>query len=432
MTRPDEPLDRRSFLTAIAGAGAFASANGFTGVLERWPLLPGAPAPTWPPQGRAFEIVVIGDSIMWGQGLSDNPAHNQKFTYKVQRFIEQQIPGTEVHVHNFAHSGAQILADADEDAKPATHGEIPNYFPSINWQLARAVSELGGTKRQYLPRMHALVAPESVGLVLMDGGINDLGTKKILTLDPTILSNPLDPASGTGWVRKATREQCVDRMRSLLPKVLTTFPNAKVVVTNYYQIVSPQSDPVLLWELLKVWDIIGDELAFAMDWAMKQLTAQSFAFHDEITKGLREVVPNARPLAIASRAGGFRLQGESRTSRDVVAPVRRAAFAEIPFGPRNAYAAPDTNLFILNEPDPAASVRKARCLERYGVLNPNCALAAGGHPNVKGAEIYADTIIAALRQLVPEWSTATPKVDPTTTRLPVAPQPAKRPPVRRP
>lgn len=406
MTRPDEPLDRRAFLTAVASAGAFASANGFTSVFERWPLRPGAPAPTWPPQGRAFEIVVIGDSIMWGQGLSDNPAQNQKFTYQVQRFIEQKIPGTEVHVHNFAHSGAQILANEDEDSKPATYGEIPNYFPSINWQLARAVSELGGRNRQYVPPMHALVAPESVALVLMDGGINDLGTKKILTLDPSILSTPWDPTSGAGWVRKATREQCVERMRSLLPKVLTTFPNAKVVVTNYYQIVSQQSDPVLLWELLKVWDIIGDELAFTLDWTMKQLTAQSFAFHDEITKGLREVVPNARPLGIASRTGALKLQGGGRTSRDAVASPGRAAFAEIPFGTKNAYAAPETNLFILNEPDPAASVRKAKCLERYGVLNPNCALAAGGHPNVRGAKIYADTIIAALKRLVPEWATA--------------------------
>jgi len=282
------------------------------------------------------------------------------------------------------------------------------------------VSELAGEPREYLPHKHAAVAPESVALVLMDGGINDLGTKKILTLDPTILSSPLDPTSGAGWVRKATREQCVERMRSLLPKVLTTFPNAKVVVTNYYQIVSQHSDPVLLWELLKVWDVIGDELAFTLDWTMKQLTAQSSAFHDELTKGLREVVPNARPLEVASRTRSLKLQGGGRTSPDVIAPVRRTEFAEIPFGTRNAYAAPETNLFILNEPDPAANVRKAKCLERYGVLNPNCALAAGGHPNVKGAEIYADTIIAALKRLVPEWATATPRVNPRTSRLPSA------------
>jgi hypothetical protein len=298
-------------------------------------------------------------------------------------------------LHNFAHSGAQILANAGEDAKPATYGEIPNYFPSINWQLGRAVSELGGQQRQYVPKMHPIVAPESVALVLMDGGINDIGTKKILTPDPTL---------GADWVRKWTREQSVERMRSLLPRVLTTFPNAKVVVTNYYQIVSPQSEPKLLWELLKFWDIVGDELGFTLELLMNKLTAQSFAFHDEITKGLRVVVPSARPLDVAVKAGSLRLQGGGRTSRDMTAPPRRAAFAEIPFGPKNAYGAPDTNLFILNEPDPAASVRKAECREHYnGVLNPNCALAAGGHPNIRGAGIYADAIIAALRELVPEW-----------------------------
>ncbi len=438
MTRPDAPLDRRAFLTAAAGAGASAALGGFTNVFERWPPMPGAPSPTWPPQSasRAFEIVVIGDSIMWGQGMSDDPAKDQKFTFKVQRFIQQKMPGTEVHLHNFAHSGAQILANELEDAKPSTYGEIPNYFPSINWQLGRSISELAGTVlRQYVPRLHSPTGRESVALVLMDGGINDLGTKKILTPDPTILSNPTDPTSGAEWVRRATRVQCVERMRSLLPRVLTTFPNAKVVVTNYFQIVSDQSDPVYLWELLRLWDIIGPALTFLSPWMMMKLAAQSFAFHDEITKGLRTVVAEARPLEVIAsaasskvvRAGGMR--GELG---GMAAQPSRAALAAIPFGPENSYAAPDTNLFYLNEPDPAASVRKPKCLAQYGVLNPNCAMAAGGHPNLKGAEVYADTIIATLKRLVPEWALP-PKLDPTLTDVqPITPKRTTRPPTRRP
>ena len=187
--------------------------------------------------------------------------------------------------------------------------------------------------------------------------------KKILTPDPTL---------GADWVRKWTREQSVERMRSLLPKVLTNFPNAKVVVTNYYQIVSPQSDPKLLWELLKVWDIVGDELGFTLEWLMNKLTAQSFAFHDEITKGLREVVPSARPLGAIASAASSKVLGGARASRDLAVPPRRAAFAEISFGPRNAYGAPDTNLFI-RRARPAASVRKAKCRERYRRLNPTAA-----------------------------------------------------------
>ena len=404
MTIHDSPLGRRAFLASAAGAGAYATLGRFTGIFDSLGVVSEPTSGVWP-QGRPFEIVVLGDSIMWGQGLSDDPARNQKFTFKVQRFVQQMLPGTEVHLHNFAHSGAQILADASEDAKPPTYGEIPNYFPSINWQLGRAVIELAGKERHYIPAAHPRTGPESVGLVLMDGGINDLGTKKLLTPDPTILENPLDPTSGAEWIRRATREQCVERMRRLLPRVLTTFPNAKVVVTNYYQIASARSDPVYLWELLRVWDVIGPSMEFTQEWLMQKLAAQSHAFHDELTKGLRTVVAEARAVeTVAKSASPSRPDPRIELSARVSQPPR-AALAEVGFGSVNAYAAADTFLFYLNEPDPAAAVRRSACMERYGVLNPLCTLAAGGHPNVKGAVVYADAIIGALRRLVPEWST---------------------------
>jgi hypothetical protein len=346
---------------------------------------------------------------MWGQGLSGDPARNQKFTFKVQRFVQEKLPGTEVHLHNFAHSGAQILANDEKDAAPADYGEIPNYFPSITWQLHRAVAELrGGVQRRYVPQMHAITDPASVGLVLLDGGINDIGTKKILTPDPTILADPMDPASGAEWVRRATRTQCVDRMELLLSRVLTTFPNARVVITNYYTIASGQSEPKYLWELLRIWDVIDEAMEFSNDWMMKKLAAQSAAFHDEYTRGVRKVVAEARPSAVASVARSKAVQMGATQRNTAVLPVqpRRVAFAEMPFGPQNSYAAPETRLFYLNEPDPAASARRPACLEKYGVLNPLCTLAAGGHPNVRGAEMYANAIIAALKQLVPEWQTS--------------------------
>ena len=418
MTRNDA-LGRRAFLASAAGAGASMAFGRFTGLFDGWSVVDGSIPAAWP-QGRTFEVVALGDSIMWGQGLSDDPAKNQKFTFKVQRFVQQMLPGTEVHLHNFAHSGAQILADASEDAKPADYGEIPNYFPSINWQLGRAVGELTGRvqPRRYVPATHPATGPDSVGLVLLDGGINDLGTKKLLTPDPTILENPLDPTSGAEWIRRATREQCVERMRRLLSRVLTTFPNARVVITNYYQIASKKSDPVYLWELLRIWDVIGPTLELSQEWMMQKLSAQSHAFHDELTKGLRAVVADAPPLEIVVKGSSpARVGADPRIELSArTAQPRRVALADVGFGTENAYAAPETNLFYLNEPDPAASARRTACMERYGVLNPMCTLAAGGHPNVKGAAVYAGAIIDALRGLFPEWAAS--RVDPRARALP--------------
>lgn len=435
MATSDTPLGRRAFLTTAASAGAYAAFGGFTNAFDRWPLIPGDSMPTWPPQGRPFEIVVLGDSIMWGQGLSDDPAKNQKFIFKVQRFVTEKLPGTEVHLHNFAHSGARILADDAEDSKPADHGEIPNDFPSITWQLYRAVAELrGGVQRRYVPQIHSIAGPESVGLVLLDGGINDLSTLTILNPSPMILTNPLDPESGAEWIRRETRRLSLARMQGLLPKVLTVFPNAKIVVTNYFRIASDQTEPVWLWELLRVWKIIDETMEFSHDWMMKKLAAQSAAFHDEYTRGLRRIVAEARPLEmVASAASSKPVQmGAARRNLDLTrAHPRRVALAEIPFGPENSYAAPDTHLFYLNEPDPAGSARKPACLAKYGVLNPLCTMAAGGHPNLKGAEVYANAIIAALKQLVPEWAAAS-KTDVPASALPIAPQVVPRRPVRRP
>jgi hypothetical protein len=231
----------------------------------------------------------------------------------------------------------------------------------------------------------------------MDGGINDVGTKVILNLDPTV---------GRSWIRKLTRERCVDRMRGLLPQVAEAFPNAKIVITNYYQIVSEKSDMAVVWELLRVWDVVGGAVDFASSPLRTKLSDQSLAFHQESTEGFREVVSEVgRQLAATApkRSPTLRVSANVETMQR---PVSRVAMAEIPFGPRHAYGASQTLLFHVNEPDPAASVRKPACVSQVPNASPdlpNCLLAAGGHPNVQGASVYASAIIDVLGRWVPEW-----------------------------
>jgi hypothetical protein len=396
-------IQRREFLRdlavgAAAGSGclAFGDLNGALAQLSGWRVgtTAAGPAPDGPLQmpGRAFEMVVFGDSIMWGQGLDDE----QKFTYKVQKWLEQRLPGTTVHRHVFAHSGARIEPDEGQDAKPPTHGEVPNHFPSISAQISLA--------RTWL-KEHELLDPAAVALVLMDGGINDFGTKVILTPDPT---------RGRAWVREQTRHLCVDRMKWLLPHVLTAFPNAKVAVTNYFQIVSDQSDMVYLWELLRKWEIIGPTVNAISEPLRRKFAAQSLAFHEESTKGFREAVAEARPLEVtaspATAAARDKTIRQLEQLQDRRLELSRVALAEIPFGPRNSYGAPDTFLFYLNEPDPAASDRKPACVALNKAWDVNCLLAAAGHPNVKGDQVYADAIIKTLARWVPEWGGKLPTV----------------------
>ena len=396
--RRDE-LDRRAFLrraAAAAALGGFLSPTDLADLLAKHPTLNG--------QGRPFEMLVLGDSIMWGQGLKDE----QKFSYRVEQWVRGQLPGIEVHRHVLAHSGATIRADPVGDAKPPTHGEVPNHFPSITAQLA--------TAQNATYPLHPPLDPRSVALVLLDGGINDVGTKVILNPDPTV---------GRAWMRDVTRRKCVDRMKELLPAVATAFPNAKIVITNYFQIVSEKSDMVYVWELLRFWDVVGGGINAMSAPLRHKMSDQSLAFHEESTLGFREAVSETtRQLAASAKPAPVNVVGHLELPPRVPS---RVALADVQFGARNAYGASETLLFHVNEPDPAASVRKPACVSQVpngSPALPNCLLAATGHPNVQGARVYADAIIAALGRWVPEWQAswgvAAPKVtrDPAVLRRP--------------
>jgi len=410
--RSDNP-DRREFLKgAVLGAAALGGVHLTFGNLGR--ALGGSV-----PQAAPFNMVVLGDSIMWGQGLNDE----QKFSYKVAHWIGQRLPGTEVRRHVLAHSGARILKDVAEDAKPPLHQEVPNHFPSVTKQLARFRTRPGASTGSGLP------SAEEVSLVLLDGGINDFSTKTILTLDPTV---------GRSWVRAQTRQRCVARMKELLPSVVDTFPHATVVVTNYFQIISELSNMVYVWELLRFWNVLGVPLNGISAPLRKKLSDQSLAFHQESTAGFRDAVAElSGRLRVIANSGDMPVPNANRPGRleAVRPPPSRVVLAEAPFGPQNSYGAPDRYLFYMNEPDPAASERKPKCVEQTAEMSlafPNCLVAAVGHPNVRGAEAYTEAITDKLQQYVPGWRTerGLPALVTLPVELPPSTVPKRR--VRRP
>ncbi|MEO7138019.1 MAG: SGNH/GDSL hydrolase family protein [Gemmatimonadales bacterium] len=386
--RSGNQVDRRAFLKhAAAGAalGGVYLAFGDVAQALAWPRRLHWVEPTI--AGGQFTMVVLGDSIMWGQGLKEE----YKFSTLVANWIESQLPGWRVSTHRYAHSGAVIKANESEDAKPATPGEVPNSYPSITHLFWKAASEL---------------TPETpnrtVDLVLMDGGINDVKVNSIITTDPTIHDK-------VEWVRKLTRERCGPRMKQLLPYVLQKFPTAKVVTTSYYPIVSEKSDLTGLANIVSLYNPTRP-IVKATEGLRDSLARQSRAFHDEYVAGVRPVVRQARALEmIASSAStdkGTRAGTELSTS--ISLPERRTAFALIPFTPENAYGAPKSWLWKLGQEDQVATTRRQQCTASglSSSVNPKCYLAAMGHPNVQGARAYATAIIGELQAFLPDWKAA--------------------------
>lgn len=122
------------------------------------------------PDTRPFNMLVLGDSIMWGQGLrSENKAWSQMKIWLAQR------TGRTVNEKIEAHSGAVVENETSEQSSEQSSvpvdGEVNVARPTIIHQLERA-------QRYY-------VNAREVDLVLVSGCANDVGTKNVLNAAKT-------------------------------------------------------------------------------------------------------------------------------------------------------------------------------------------------------------------------------------------------------
>src|SRR5471030_2541492 len=87
-----------------------------------------------------YELVVIGTSVLWGQGLRED----QKIHTRIKRMLEasdkKRPDPRPIHVSFLAHSGATIgfKQDKTEDTtiKARVFGEVPTHYPTLLQQLA--------------------------------------------------------------------------------------------------------------------------------------------------------------------------------------------------------------------------------------------------------------------------------------------------------
>ena len=287
----------------------------------------------------SFRIVNIGDSIPWGQGLLEN-----------EKYDTQVAAALGASLQRFAHSGAVIDASSPGGA---ANGEVPESHPTILEQCD-AFTDSAGT----------------VDLVLVDGGINDVGVATIL--------NPLAivPALASRIVIA-----CHDRMLTLLQKVSAKFtkPSCKILVTGYYVIISSQSDPIQIPKMLSVHGI-----------ALPEFVPEADFF------GL--VINRCEQFATDSAT---QLQNAIRDAHDA-----RITFVPSGFTDANAVFVPGTSLLwglddLLNPEDPVAAQRHRQCDITFGqpleILNrEQCYRASAGHPNVAGAAQFAREILSAI------------------------------------
>src|SRR5256886_6271918 len=171
---------------------------------------------------RPLNLVVLGDSILWGQGLKEE----HKAWHQVKSWLERTT-GREVRENIEAHSGA-IIGSAGDQTDNSTvwlDGEINRAVPTVNEQISYAL-------RSYADR-------SQVDLVLVDGCINDIDARRLLNASNT-------PAG----IRELAQAKCGVPVEALLEKIAASFPNAHVIITGYYPIISEKTSNDLFMRAL--------------------------------------------------------------------------------------------------------------------------------------------------------------------------------------
>lgn len=378
---------------------------------------------------RPLRMLVLGDSVMWGQGLLDE----HKFSYKVREWIcEQRNSGScpdkdDVQIHVEAHSGAVITRPEKDNQKkeedrfirsnsPIRYpGEVSNAYPSVWGQVDLA-------RRYYLDNSIPL---EEVDLILVNGGINDMGPSRILA--PKLLGFL------AGNINNFAKKYCEEEMKLLLDKVGNTFPNARVVVPGYFPLVSISTPENMLTETIGYLFLGKKESSKGAIEEESANPPNEVAAAHQPSNFLKHMANRSRDWTVASNAAlaaavksfnashpGLPVIG-SKVPSPSPGTSMRALFVAVPFADENAYAAKNAFLWKLIRKSPDVVFEcaekdrfknviasdelqtKRPCMcEQAGKSNDfGCVRAGAFHPNIQGAEAYSKVIIKELERILP-------------------------------
>jgi len=302
-------------------------------------------------------LVAIGNSVVWGQGL----AHGDKFV----SIVHERLAGEPLREENVkARSGAIIGEGEDPDeitadvSRVALH-EIPHSAPTILEQVD-AFPEPGDPD------------PATVDLLLLDGGINDTGFETFL-----------DPETSRREIATVALEHSYREMTTLLHAARDTFPNALIVVTGYYPVVTRDTD---FDELVDQVEPIADEETDVP----VGLAAAVLELYDFFTDTTGDIVRNAVRFHEHQLYQLRRAVADASEDPEVRGPG--VLFAHPGFAHENGLFASEPWLFDLeNVGDPDVVRERVEGCEAIGA-GIACELASTGHPNRVGAERYADAV----------------------------------------
>jgi hypothetical protein len=155
---------RRDFLKRLGAASAllFASRGGIKTFAAD--------------DSNPFEFLVVGDSLVWGQGLEEK----DKFYSLTAGWLGNDAFGTrrDVNLKVKAHSGSTLKFHADEAEKYKKAGCDETYFhkPEVNVGFPSIWKQIEVATEEY----RAAGKTGGADLIMLTGGITDISVAKVL------------------------------------------------------------------------------------------------------------------------------------------------------------------------------------------------------------------------------------------------------------
>jgi len=360
-------LDRRSFLKALSAS--------VLGVTLGGPLLLAQ-------TDKPFEFLVVGDSVIWGQGLEEK----DKFYSLTADWLRGRMPSRAVNMKVKAHSGSTLKFHRIEAEKYAKIGRDENFyykpevnvgFPSISKQIETASDEYRSEGK-------------TADLILIGGGITDITTSRVF-----------DPKGDDNELKREVERYLRDDLYDVLTLAAERNPTARIVVGGYYPVITKYSDS---GKLLNAW---LEALSFPR--LLKFVPNNPLVRPIFFNKLRRRAMERSRLWLETSNA----CMVEAVTKLNQKLGSERAFFVRSPLTDEHAAEAPNTRLFRMGKggyvKDAKSRERTRDCREALPKLKREtgidypvrlCEVAAIGHPDPAGSRMYADAIIERLASVV--------------------------------
>lgn len=361
---------RRDFLKQLTGASLLVIVGRNSSV-------------AFSPDERPYEMLVIGDSLIWGQGLEEK----DKFYALTADWIRSEAFGQprQVNLTVKAHSGATIQFDAKEAEKYRAVGRDETYFyqGEVNVSTPSMWKQVETASTEYKSRGQ----DRGADLVMLSAGITDIAVEGVLNPfeDPRLLPPLIE-------------EVCQKRVGALLAHTAEHNPDAKIAVVGYYPIISPRSSRSAVFNgWLETLNIPSWLQGLANNPLMRPLLFGRL-FKKALIRSRIWASDSDRQLEFAVA------QHNKRVGREQAIFIRSALTEE------NAVETPNTLLFRMRKngtvEDPLFSKRKADCRAAFddlkrvtGIQNSpkRCTVAAIGHPNSAGSRSYFESIKTSIK-----------------------------------